>query len=66
MEEKPNASRNNTPPKTPAWVKAFFIVILLLILVVIIAHLMGLRVDHGGASGLFRIPMSRLNTLYIL
>jgi hypothetical protein len=66
MEEKPNISRNNAPPKTPAWAKAFFIVILLLILVVIIAHLMGLRFDHGGVSALFSISMSRLNVLYIL
>jgi hypothetical protein len=66
MEEKSNVSRNNTPSKTPAWVKAFFIVILLLILIVIIAHLMGLRFDHGGVSELFRISMSQPNVLYIL
>ena len=66
MEEKPNASRNNTPPKTPAWVKVFFVVIILLVLIVIIAHLMGLRFDHGGASALFSISMSQLNVLYIL
>jgi hypothetical protein len=66
MEEKPNASRNNTPPKTPPWVKAFFIVILLLILIVIIAHLMGLRFDHGGVSNLFSFSMSQLNVQQIL
>lgn len=66
MEEKSNASRNSTPPKTPTWVKAFFIVILLLILIVIIAHVMGLRFDHGGVSGLFSISISQLNILQIL
>jgi hypothetical protein len=66
MEEKPNLSRNNTPPKTPAWVKAFFIVILLLILIVIIAHLMGLRFDHGRVSGLIGISMIQLNVQQIL
>ena len=66
MEEKPNASRNNTPPKTPAWVKAFFIAIALLILIVIIAHLMGLRFDHGGVSSLFSILMSQLNVQKVL
>jgi hypothetical protein len=66
MEEKPNASRNNTPPKTPAWVKAFFIVIVLLVLIVIIAHLMGLRFDHGGASALFSISITHLNVQQIL
>jgi len=65
MEEKSKTSRNNTPPKTPAWVKAFFIVILLLILIVIIAHLMGLRFDHGGVSGLLSILMIQLNVLQI-
>ena len=66
MEEKSNNSRNSTPPQTPAWVKAFFIVIVLLILIVIVAHLMGLRFDHGGVSELFNISMSQLNVLYIL
>lgn len=66
MEEKPNSSWNNTPPKTPAWVKAFFIVILLLILIVIMAHLMGLRFDHGGVSALFSISMSQLNVQHVL
>lgn len=66
MEEKPNASRHNTSPKTPVWVKAFFIVILLLILIVIIAHLMGLRFDHGGVSALFGTSMSQLNVWQIL
>jgi len=66
MEEKSNTPPNNTPPKTPAWVKAFFIVIVLLILIVIVAHLMGLRFDHGGVSELFSISMSQLNILYIL
>ena len=66
MEEKSNNSQNNTLPKTPAWVKAFFIVIVLLILIVIVAHLMGLRFDHGGVSELFNISMSQLNVLYIL
>ena len=66
MEEKPNASRNYAPPKTPAWVKAFFIAIALLILIVIIAHLMGLRFDHGGVSSLFSILMSQLNVQKVL
>ena len=66
MEEKSNNSRNSTPPQTPAWVKAFFIVIVLLILIGIVAHLMGLRFDHGGVSELFSISMSQLNILYIL
>ena len=51
MLENPNSSRGNTPPKTPAWVKVFFILFALLILVVIAVHLMGVRFDHGGASG---------------
>jgi hypothetical protein len=66
MEEKPNASRNNTPPKTPTWVKAFFVVVVLLILIVVIAHLMGLRFDHGGTSGLISISMSHLSIPQIL
>lgn len=61
MEEKPNAPRNNTPPKTPAWVRAFFIVILVLIVIVIIAHLLGLRVDHGGVSSLSSLVISQFN-----
>jgi hypothetical protein len=58
MEEKATGSRNNTPPKAPAWVKVFFIVIVLLILVVIIVHLMGVRFDHGGAADLLGMLMS--------
>jgi len=65
MEEKSNTPPNNTPPKTPAWVKAFFIVIVLLILIVIIVHLMGFRFDHGGASALFSISMSHLDVQQI-
>lgn len=65
MEEKPTASRNNTPPQTPTWVKIFFIVISLLVLIVIIVHLMGVRFDHGGASGLFSVALCQLNVLQI-
>jgi len=61
MEEKPNAPRNSTPPKTPAWVKAFFIVILVLIVIVIIAHQLGLRVDHGGVSSLASQLINQIN-----
>jgi hypothetical protein len=66
MEDRPNASQNNKPPKVPAWVKVFFIIILLLIVIVILAHLLGLRFDHGGVSALFSISMSHPNVLYIL
>ena len=66
MEEKPNTSRNNTPPKTPTWVKVFFVGIVLLILIVIIAHLMGLRFDHGAVSGLISMLMSQLKVVQIL
>jgi len=66
MEEKPNAPRNNTPPKTPAWVRTFFIVILVLIVIVIIAHLLGLRVDHGGVSSLASQLIYQLNVKPIL
>ena len=58
MEEKPTASHNSTPPKTPTWVKVFFIVIALLILIVIAVHLMGVRFDHSGATGSLRLLMS--------
>ena len=63
MEEKPNTSRNNTPPKAPTWVKVFFIVIVLLILIVIVVHLMGVRFDHGGGSSLLGIFVSNVNSL---
>ena len=59
MEEKPSASRNSTPPKTPTWVKIFFILIALLILIVIAVHLMGIRFDHGGATSLMGILMNQ-------
>ena len=49
MAENQNIPGRGAPPKTPGWVKAFFIVILLLVLIVILAHLMGLRFDHGAA-----------------
>ena len=48
MAENPNPPGRATPPKTPGWVKVFFIIILLLVLIVILAHLMGLRFDHGA------------------
>jgi hypothetical protein len=66
MEDKPNAPRNNTPPKTPAWVKAFFIVILVLIVIVIIAHLLGLRVDHRGVSGVSSLVINQINVQQII
>ncbi len=50
MAEKQNVPGNSTPPSTPGWVKVFFIIIVLLIVIVVVAHLMGLRFDHGGAT----------------
>lgn len=50
MAEKQNIPGNSTPPRTPGWVKIFFIIIVLLVVVVVVAHLMGLRFDHGGAA----------------
>ena len=49
MAENHNLPGRGMPPKTPGWVKAFFIVVLLLVLIVVAAHLMGLRFDHGAA-----------------
>lgn len=66
MEEKPNASRNTAPPRTPTWVKIFFVMVALLIFIVIIVHLLGVRFDHGGASGLFSVALSQFNVLQIL
>jgi len=50
MAEKQNVPGNSTPPRTPGWVKIFFIIIVLLVVVVVVAHLMGLRFDHGEAA----------------
>lgn len=49
MAEKPNVPGRSTPPKTPGWVKAFFIIIILLLVIVVVIHLMGFRFDHGEA-----------------
>lgn len=60
MAENPNIPGRDTPPKTPGWVKVFFIVILFLVVFVILAHLMGLRFDHGAGvimlAGLIGVP----------
>lgn len=48
MAENPNIPGRDTPPRTPGWVKVFFIVILFLVVIVILAHVMGLRFDHGA------------------
>jgi hypothetical protein len=61
MTENQNIPRRSTPPKTPGWVKVFFIVIALLIIVVVLAHLLGLRFDHGtGATFLYALQYAQL------
>jgi len=67
MAENPNPLGRATPPKTPGWVKVFFIIILFLVLIVIFAHLMGLRFDHGagvfvlaGVIGVLNPPQDML------
>ena len=66
MSENPNSPRGSVPPKTPVWVKVFFILIVLIILIVVAVHLMGVRFDHGGGASLFGVLMSNVNALQIL
>jgi len=50
MAENQNVPGRSKPPKTPGWVKVFFIVIVLLLVIVVLAHLMGLQFDHGAGT----------------
>lgn len=55
MAEKQNVPGNSTPPRTPGWVKVFFIIIAVLIVIVVVVHLRGLRFDHGAGAALFDV-----------
>jgi hypothetical protein len=61
MTENQNIPGRSTPPKTPGWVKVFFIVIAVLIVVVVLAHLLGLRFDHEtGSTFLYALQSTQL------
>ena len=50
MPENPNGPGRNVPPKTPRWVILFVVILILLAVTVVIAHLLGLRVNHGAGE----------------
>lgn len=60
MSENPNISGRGAPPRAPGWVKVFVVILIILVVIVVIAHLMGFRLDHGGAGTLLNSLASLL------
>ena len=52
MSENQKVSGRGSPPSTPRWVKLFVIILIALVLIVVIAHLTGIRFDHGAGRTL--------------
>ena len=50
MPENSNLPGRVAPPKTPRWVILFVVILILLVVTVVIAHLLGLRVNHGAGE----------------